>query len=223
MKKIIVLFCFFFLLQIGVAHSQKIKPDDSFTLELGLPNAFVNKPFKTIMQGLVSISPYYQYTLKNGLSFGTGLHYTYFAVNEFRVPSKVYGGMHTGAVFIKVGHEKFWTERFGTDIGIKTGYAQSIITTDALKDKGISYNQIESVYVEPVLGLVVASDVNASYRLSIGYAFYGFSYKPWLIGVDSQLGYDPAEFNKKSSFLTVGFAYTHYFNGKKSEAGNFDD
>jgi len=223
MKKNKVLFCFFFLLQISIADAQKIKPDDSFTLELGLPNGFANKPFKSIMQGLVSISPYYQYTLKNGLSFGTGLHYTYFAVNEFRVPSKVYGGMHTGAVFVKVGHEKFWTERFGTDIGIKTGYAQSYITTDALKAKGVSYNKIESVYIEPVLGLVVASDVNASYRLTVGYAFYGFSYKPWQIGVDSQLGYDASEFSKKSSFLTVGFAYTHYFNGKKSEVGNFDD
>lgn len=223
MKKIKIFFCFFYLFQAGVSNAQKIKPDDSFTLELGLPNGFANKPFKSIMQGLVSVSPYYQYTLKKGFSFGMGLHYTYFAVNEFRVPSKVYGGMHTGAAFVKVGHEKFWTERFGTDLGIKIGYAQSFITTDALKAQGVSYNNIESVYIEPVLGLVIASDVNASYRLCIGYAFYGFSYKPYQIGVDSQLGYDPSEFSKNSSFLTVGFAYTHYFNGKKSEAGNFDD
>ena len=213
----------FFSLLMSSINAQAINPDDSFTFELGLPNATNNKAYRSIMQGLVCISPSYQYALKNGISFGIGLHYSYFAINEFRVQPKIFGGIHSAATFLKLGHEKFWTERFGTDIGIKTGYAQSIITTDALKDKGISYNQIESVYVEPVLGLVVASDVNASYRLSIGYAFYGFSYKPWLIGVDSQLGYDPAEFNKKSSFLTVGFAYTHYFNGKKSESGNFDD
>jgi hypothetical protein len=202
--------------------SQAIDPDDSFTIELGLPNSFVNKPFMSIMQGLVAVSPLYQYTLKNHLSFGLGLHYTYFAVNEFRIPTKVYGGMHTIAGFAKFGHEKFWTEKFGTDIGVKFGYGQTIISTDALKDDGIFYKRLNAPYIEPIIGLVLASDVASSFRLTIGYAFYGFSYRPWLIGVDSNLGYDAAELNKLSSFLTVGFGYTHYFNGKKSSSGDWE-
>ena len=170
--------CFLFLLIIPLNfHAQKIDPDDSFTFELCLPNAFANKPYKTIMQGLVSASPYYQYSLKNGISFGAGVHYSYFAINEFRMPVKVFGGIHTGAAFLKLGHEKFWTERFGTDIGCKFGYLQSF-----------------------------------------GYPFYGYSFAPWTIGYDSDLGYAAEEFSRVSSFLNVGFAYTFYFNGKKSVA-----
>ena len=209
MRKQIIIFFFTSVVGISSVLSQAIDPDDSFTIELGLPNSFVNKPFMSIMQGLVAVSPLYQYTLKNHLSFGLGLHYTYFAVNEFRIPTKVYGGMHTIAAFAKFGHEKFWTERFATDIGVKFGY-------------GLFFKRLNAPYLEPIIGLVLASDVASSFRLTIGYAFYGFSYRPWLIGVDSNLGYDAAELNKLSSFLTVGFGYTHYFNGKKSTSGDWE-
>lgn len=222
MRKQIVLFYFTSFLSISFVFSQAIDPDDSFTIELGLPNSFVNKPFMSIMQGLVAVSPMYQYTLKNHLSFGVGLHYTYFAVNEFRVPSKVYGGMHTVAGFLKLGHEKFWTDKFGTDFGVKFGYGQTIISTDALKEDGIFYKRLNAPYLEPIIGLILASDVASAFRFTVGYAFYGFSYRPWLIGVDSNLGYSDNELKKLSSFLTVGFGYTHYFNGKKSTTGDWE-
>lgn len=222
MRKLIVLLYLTSFLSISFVFSQAIDPDDSFTIELGLPNSFVNKPFMSIMQGLVAVSPMYQYTLNNHLSFGVGLHYTYFAVNEFRVPSKVYGGMHTVAGFLKLGHEKFWTDKFGTDFGVKFGYGQTIISTDALKEDGIFYKRLNAPYLEPIIGLILASDVASAFRFTVGYAFYGFSYRPWLIGVDSNLGYSDKELKKLSSFLTVGFGYTHYFNGKKSTTGEWE-
>jgi hypothetical protein len=222
MKKYILIFLLAIFFNVTSFLSQGMESDDSFTIELGLPNSFVNKAFKSIMQGLVTVSPYYQYKLKNNLSFGAGLHYTYFAVNEFRVPSKVYGGMHTITGFVKLGHEKFWTDKIGTDFGVKLGYGQTIIATDALKENGVFYNRLNAPYVEPVAALVLVSDVASSFRFTVGYAFYGFSYRPWLIGVDSYLGYDVSELNKLSSFLTVGFGYTHYFNGKKSASGDWE-
>ncbi len=196
------------------AVAQSIEPDDSFTLELGLPNSFSNRPFKDIMQGLVSVSPYYQYAFKNGLAFGAGGHYSYFAVNEFSLPSAIYGGMHTLGLFVKTSHERFWGERFGTDIGVKFGYAHSMIKTDALITQGTLLNVIQATYIEPCVGLILSSDVANSYRLTIGYPFYGFGFKPWSIGVEGDIGYDASTFDKVSSFLIVGFGYTHYFNGK---------
>ena len=83
MRKQILLFFFTTVVGISSLLSQAIDPDDSFTIELGLPNSFVNKPFMSIMQGLVAVSPLYQYTLKNHLSFGLGLHYTYFAIDRY--------------------------------------------------------------------------------------------------------------------------------------------
>jgi hypothetical protein len=216
MRKII---SFLLFLSISLKlNAQKIDPDDSFTFELCLPNSFTNKPYKTIMQGLVSASPYYQYTLKSGISFGAGLHYSYFAINEFRMPVKVFGGIHTGAAFLKLGHEKFWTERFGTDIGCKFGYLQSYAVSDLLRSQGMFYRQTEALFIEPTIGFVLSADVNSSYRLTIGYPFYGYSFTPETIGYNSDMGFDLAEFSKNCSFLNVGFAYTFYFNGKKSSA-----
>ncbi len=212
--KLLTILAFFFMFFHG--RSQSIDPDDSFTLELGLPNSFINQPFKDIMQGLVCVSPYYQYAFKNGFAIGAGGHYSYFAVNEFSLPSAVYGGMHTLAGFLKISHEKFWGERFGTDFGVKFGYAHVMIKTDKLSAQGTLLNVIQSTYVEPVLGLVLSSDEANSYRLTIGYPFYGFGFKPWTIGVEGDLGYESSEFGRVSSFLTVGFGYTHYFNGKSS-------
>jgi hypothetical protein len=216
MRKVIS-FLFILCASLNIS-AQKIDPDDSFTFELCLPNSFVNKPYKTIMQGLVSASPYYQYTLKSGISFGAGVHYSYFAINEFRMPVKVFGGIHTGAAFLKLGHEKFWTERFGTDIGCKFGYLQSYAVSDLLRSQGMFYRQTEALFIEPTIGFVLSADVNCSYRLTIGYPFYGYSFSPETIGYNSDMGFDLTEFSKTSSFLNVGFAYTFYFNGKKSSA-----
>lgn len=216
MKKLISIFhLYLFVYSISV-NAQKIDPDDSFTFELCLPNSFTNKPFKTIMQGLVSVSPFYQYSLKNGISFGAGVHYSYFAINEFRVPVKIFGGIHTGAAFLKLGHEWFWTERFGTDFGCKIGYLQSYAVSDLLRSNGMLYRRMDALFFEPTIGFLLSADVNASYRLTFGYPFYGYSFTPSTIGYDSKLGYADEEFSKTSSFLNVGFAYTFYFNGKKS-------
>ena len=207
----------------GSYTAQDMEIDDSFVLELGLPNGFVNAPFKNILQGVVYVSPMYQYTLRSGLMFGAGMHYSYFNINQFRINQKISGGMHNGAAFIKLGHEKFWTPSLATDIGVKAGFAQSAFVTDTLKSMGITYNSKQSVYIEPNIGICLAADVNASFRLTIGYAFYGFGFKPWDIGINSDLGYSASELNKLSSYLIVGFGYSRYFNGKKSTNSGWDE
>jgi hypothetical protein len=214
---ICVLFSFF----IQTSFSQ-IEFDDSFTFEIGLPNAFTNKANKTIMQGLVCVAPQYQFSTKFGLAFGVGLHYTYFNINEFRVSQKVFGGIHTGAGYLKISHEKFWTDLIGTDIGIKLGYLESYANTDLLRAKDIRFVRTQALLIEPTIAFVLASDVKASYRFIISYPFYGYSFTPEMIGIDSNTGYTQAELDKTNSFLTVGFGYTHYFNGKKSSSGNED-
>ena len=205
------------------ANAQKMEFDDSFVFEFNLPNGFVNAPFKNIMQGVVYAAPMYQYAFKSGIMVGAGLHYSYFTINQFRINQKVSGGMHTGAAFVKVGHERFWTPSLATDISVKTGLAQTAFVTDVLKSQGITYNAKQSLYIEPNIGICLAADVNASFRLSLGYAFYGFGYKPWDIGINSNLGYTSSELGRISSFLVVGFGYSRYFNGKKSTNSGWDE
>ena len=211
------------LLSCSSFKAQKLELDDSFVLELGLPNGFSNAPFRNIMQGLVYVSPMYQYTLKSGISLGAGLHYSYFNINQFRINQKIYGGMHNGSAFGKIGFEKFWTPSFATDFSVKIGAVQSAFFTDTLKSQGITYRSTMSTYVEPNLGLCLASDVNASFRLTIGYAFYGFGFNPSYLGLNSSLGYSAADLRKTASFLIVGFGYSRYFNGKKSSNTGWDE
>jgi len=223
MKKVIcflVVFIVFTL--IGPVYSQSIGTANSFTLEIGLPNAFTNKANKDIMQGLVCVAPQFQFASRSGIGFAIGLHYTYFNINQFRVNEKVYGGIQTAAATFKIGHEKFWTNNLGTDFGIKIGYLESYSNTNLLRENNIRFVRTQALIIEPTFALVLASDVNASYRFIVSYPFYGYSFTPEMIGVSSNNGYTAAELAKSNSFLTVGFGYTFYFNGKKSSSADDD-
>ena len=222
-QKIIAIFLFFLLVPQNLLRAQRIDPDDSFTFELSLPNSMGNKPFQLIMQGLVHANLHYQYALSSGLYLGAGVHYSYFAINEFRVPTKVYGGIHSGAAFLKLGHEKFWSERFGTDFGVRVGVVRSYVVSDKLTAQGLSPKEVSSFYFEPNLSFILSSDVNQSFRLSIGLPIYGYSFTPQLIGLEGDFGFGPEEYLKNSTYLNVGFGYTFYLNGKKSTTPGFDD
>lgn len=211
-------FFLFFLVGSNQLSAQEIDPDDSFTIDLCLPNAMGNQPYRNIMQGLVHASVHYQYAFKSGIYAGLGAHYSYFAINEFRVTPKIYGGIHSGSLFLKTGHEKFWSERFGTDIGMRAGWVRSYVVSDALAAQNLSPTIREGLYFEPNVSLILTADVNQSFRLTIGYPIYAYPFSPELIGIEGNMGYDPSEFLKNSSFLSVGFGFTYYFNGKKSSA-----
>jgi hypothetical protein len=166
------------------------------------------------MQGLVNFSTYYQYDFKNHLTAGAGIRYGYFAINEFKVPKPVYGGMHSTGAFLKVGWEKFINDRFAIDLGVKVGYSQHYFDTDRNDSAGLNPIQLNSVYIDPTLGLILTADEVSSYRLFISYAGYGFGFKPSMIGLETFGGYDPAQFDKLTGFLIVGFGYTFYFKSK---------
>jgi len=194
--------------------SQSFEPKHTFNIELSLPNGFSNQPFKKIMQGLVNVSPYYQYTFKNHFVLGAGLRYSYFAVNEFKVPEKTYGGMHTGGIFLKAGWEKFHNDRFATDLSVKFGYTQNVFVTQKSDTVERFIYQNNCTYIEPSLGLILTVDEFSSYRLVIGYGIQGFGFRPAMIGLETFGGYDPKNFSRVTSFLIVGFGYTHYFHDK---------
>lgn len=217
-------FVLFFVFSLNVSNSQGIiEPKHSFTIELGLPNSVSNKLFREIMQGLVHVSPYYQYAMKNGIAFGIGGRYSYFAINEFRVPSKVYGGNHSYGGFVKIGHEKFYSSIFALDIGVKMGFNQNTYYSDLLRSKEIDQINKPNFYLEPNLGLILASSEVDTYRLSLGYSFLGYSFRQSDIGFDesTDIGYSEGDKVPRSTFFTIAFGYTHHFNGKTS--AGFDE
>ncbi len=187
----------------------------TFNVNLSLPHATSNQPFKTIMKGLVNAEVSGQYTMPFGLAFGAGFRYLYFDINEFRTPYRVYGGMHSYAGFAKVGYEKFLTPRFAIDLHVKVGLSANQFFSDTLKRTGVKYIKDQSIWVEPTLGLVLAVDEFSSYRLNVGYAFQGFGFGLPKIGVYTNGGYNPADYSKITNYLLVGFGYTYYFHERK--------
>lgn len=188
-----------------------VTPKHTFNVELGLPNSFGNKPFNSIMQGLVNCEPYYQFALPNSLAFGAGFKYTYFDVNEFKTPEPIFGGMHTVGAFVKLSREKFHSDRFGTDLGVKVGYTQNYISTDLNKAMGRNPVTFDAGIIEPTIGLVLSADEFTSYRLTIGYTIQGFSFDPEQLGTALDGGWEPDELQKISHYLTIGFGFTYYF------------
>lgn len=195
--------------------AQTIIPKHTFNVDLGLPNAAGNKPFRRIMQGLLNVGTSYQFALPNSLAFGVGLRYSYFNVNQFKVKDSIHGGLHSLGAYFKVGREKFHTERFGTDMGVKFGYTHNLFTTDFNRKNGVNPQVTSGIYLEPNIGLVLSADEQTSYRLNIGYAFHGFGFNPkTTLGSTQNEGYDPAEFNKITHYLIIGFGFTYYFKPK---------
>ena len=206
----------FIALLIANTYAQKVTPKYTFNVELTLPEATANAPFNDIMQGLVSTSLYGQYSFPFHFHIGAGIKYSLFTINEFAVPSPVYGNMQTGVGFVKLGWDKFHNERFATDFGVKVGYSESFIFSDTLLNDGIDPYQYRasSPLVEGTMGLILTADEKSSYRMVLGYGVLGFGFNPQMISLNSNEGYDPSKFNKLTQYFIVGFGFTHYFNSK---------
>lgn len=214
MKTLFTILLTLFLCNYSVA--QKITPKYTFNVELGLPIAIANEPFDAVMQGLVGVSSYGQYTTLFHLNIGIGARYSLFTINQFKVPVPLNGSVHTGAGFIKIGYDKFLTDRFAIDFGVKVGYS---INSADVKELDVDGKQIarynnkkDAVLIEPNLGLILSADEKNSYRFFLGYNIVGYGFSPDFIGLESNSGWDPTGYNKLTQFLLVGFGYTYYFN-----------
>lgn len=194
-----------------MVSAQSVRPKGSLQVNLGLPINMTNKAFKGIMQGLINGSAHYQYAYRNGFGFGAGFNYSYFQINEFKIAEPVFGGMHTPAFFVRGGREKFHSPNFGTDWGLKFGYALNLVGTNLNREKGLDPLVISSTYTEPYFSLVLISDEQTAFKFNFAYAFYGFSFSPYTLGLESSSGYAVNDFRGNTTYLSVGFSYIHYF------------
>ena len=193
------------------AYSQvDYDPKASFKIEVGLPNNISNFAFREITQGLVVVTPSFQYTFDNTISVGAGLRYGFFNVNEFKNNVDLTGGLHIAGAFVKIGQEKFYGN-FGVDYGVRVGYAGNFFATnynDSLIGKPFSNG---AAFVEPMLGLSLIATERTSFRLSLGYALHGFRFTPYHMGVDNFSGIDISKMTNNTSYFTIGFGYSYYF------------
>ncbi len=213
MFKIVV--SFLFCLCFSAAYGQNITPKSSFHVNFGLPVNIANESFKGIMQGLINSSIHYQYTLDNSLCFGLGLNYSYFTLNEFKIAETNKGGVMMPSGFFKVGHEKFHSSNFGTDVGLKMGYTLNYFKSDTIIANEGKPREVGSLYIEPTVGFMLTIDEKTTIKLAIGYVIQNFGFRPTLIGLASDGAYNPSNFDTITQYLTIGFGYTHYFKSKR--------
>lgn len=205
------------LLLVGLtseAYSQTdFAPNGSFKVEISLPNNVTNKAFKELMQGLVTITPSYQYTFDNSFSVGGGLRYGFFNVNEFKNNIGMNGGLHIAGAFVKVGQEKFYG-KFGLDYGVRLGYTMNFFATNKNKELLGKPFVDNGGFVEPTIGFALMASENSSFRLALGYAFHTFKLRPSQMGVEEFSGVDPTKLNEITTYFTIGFGYSFYFGRK---------
>jgi hypothetical protein len=200
---------------VNIGRAQNITPKASFHVNFGLPVSIANESFKGIMQGLINTSTHFQYTLKNALCFGVGINFTYFSLNEFKITETNKGGVFMPSAFLKVGHEKFHSSNFGTDIGLKMGYTMNYFKSDTIIANEGKPRELGSFYLEPNFGFMLTIDESTTIKLAIGYVIQNFGFRPTLMGLGSNGAFNPQTFNKVTQYLTIGFGYTHYFKSKR--------
>jgi|APGre2960657468_1045069.scaffolds.fasta_scaffold23441_3 hypothetical protein len=189
----------------------RINPRHSISLELGLPVAIRNKNFNGYMQGIVNISPYYHYSFKNRLTTGLGVNYNYFWINHVLTnDTKNLGGIQALGAFVRIGYEKFYSDRYGIDLNVKIG--QSTLIFDSDNNRKLSKLPTMNIFVvEPSICFVVTADDQSSYRWVVSYTAQKYNFDPTLLGFVkdvSTANSSPA--TSFTQFLTVGFGYTYY-------------
>lgn len=210
MKKFLFLFL---LISPFLVKSQIPTYKTSFTLEVGMPPAISNEAFKGVVKPIVCLSPYLQRKVKGDFSIGFGGHFTYWQVNPFKVPisEPAKGGINSFGLFIKPSFEKFYSDVFGVDFGVKIGYSETYFNTDINTDVLGEAQKVQALHIAPTFGFVFTSEEGNSYRFVFGYNIQGFGYHPNRIGVQTISDYDITKFSNPTSYLVVGFGYTHYF------------
>lgn len=209
MKQIVIILLFLSYFNSFQAQTD-FTPTSSFKVEIGLPNNATNSAFRELMQGLVVVTPSYQFTFENSFSIGAGLRYGFFNVNEFKNNVGLSGGLHTAGIFGKVGQEKFYGN-FGVDYGVRIGYTMNFMVSNKNEEKlGKPYSN-DGGFVEPTLGLSLKANENTSFRLALGYAFHAFDFRPHQMGVDKFGGFNDSDLNELTTYFTIGFGYSYYF------------
>ena len=208
-------FCIIILFLINFQFlSQENKSNYTFNIDIGLPISSGNELFKDVMQGLVSTNFYGQYRFPVNLNIAFGARYSVFTINEFAVNKENNGAIHIGALFSQVGYEKLFTNRFALDLGMKFGYSMNYANTDLNKISGINPISYEAFIFEPMLGLILYSDEQNSYRFNIAYCVQNYSFQPEIIGLLSNLDYLDSNLKNNTNYFVIGFGYTYFFKKK---------
>jgi hypothetical protein len=196
------------------AQNNDFQPSLSFRAEVGLPAALevsTNKGFRDLLTGIVNVSPFVQYTLESQYTFGGGIKYTLFNVNEFRNNFDLSGNVHMLSGFIKIGKEQFYG-KLGVDYGVKFGYGINFFDTNFCREELGRANESYDFMIEPGISLIYMVNENSAFYIGqLAYAVHSFNFTPDKVCVSNFPGIGPDQLRTRTSYLTFGFGYSYYF------------
>ena len=196
------------------AQGLSYQPKGSFTLDIGIPTNEKNVAFSNILEGLFNGGAGYQYNVYEGLTVGVGAKYSFFTNDRFALKQTVgKGGLHIPSVYLKVGYEKFTTDRFSISFSVRGGYSNMISVNDSSKViLGKAYTE-STFFVEPQLELLLTSEKNDpnAFSLVLGYAVYFSEYRPEFLSRDQFTGLLPEHSIGLTRYFSLGFGYRYYF------------
>ncbi len=214
MLKIFKIFIFILSISSMNAFGQLFDFKGSLFAEVTIPTNERNIAFNRSMEGLFHGGVGYQYNVFNGLTVGLGGSYSYFVMNRVEFNSTIgEGGTHIPAGYLKLGYEKFTTDRVSLYGGIKVGYSAIIIESDSCSIKLNEPFQQASFYLSPQVEISVLTELNSpsAFSMILGYSWFFYEYNASSICWSTFPGYLTEHSEGYLRFLNFGFGYRHYF------------
>ena len=216
-KKILIIAGLSFLTTSLFSQTKTFEPKGSISIDLGIPTKGKNIAFGNVMEGLFNGGVSYQYNVYNGLTVGAGAKYSFFIINSFAINNADWGGgLHLPAVHIKLGYEKFTTNRISMTPSIKMGYSYMVSANDSCKTSlGGPYVK-GTFFLEPQFEIVLLTDKTSSdgFSLVIGYDMYFQDFGAEFLCMDSFVGLEPEDSQGITRFISIGFGYRYYMGRK---------
>ncbi len=207
----------FFLSSFSVfGQSDVYSPKASFGIDLGVPTRANNKEFGRVMEGLFNGGIDFRYNIYKGLTLGAGAKYSFFTLQTFTLNNiDISGGYQIPAAYLRVGYEKFTSDRVSINGSIRGGYAAMISFNDSCSINNGGPIISNTFFVEPQVELVLLTDRTSSHGFSgvIGYSFYMHEFKGSELCFSEVPNSVEENYEGITRFLSIGFGY-HYYLGR---------
>jgi len=195
------------------------EPEGSFSIDLGIPAKGKNQSFGRVMEGLFNGGMTYQYNLFKGITLGGGLKYSFFVLNPFALNNVPWNGaLHIPAAYLKLGYEKFTTERISFSGSVRMGYSAIIaVHGNDSCEVGMDRQLTEGAFfVEPQFELALLTEKTGSdaFSLFLGYSFYLNEFGPRYLCMESFPGLIEEDYQGITRFFSFGFGYRYYMGRK---------
>ena len=189
----------------------EINPKHTFNAEVRIPITVENIAYKRTVKAMVEGSVSYAYHFPFHLTIGAGLRVMYNQVNVTQVEPGLTGGIGSIGPYLKIGYERFVSDRMALEGALKVGGFFNTINTS--KNRQLLGESLKSdcLVIEPNVSVILSASANTSFRLNVGYSILGYRFHPYDLGSSSVGGFAESDLNKRTQIVNVGFGFTYYF------------